>query len=102
VREDAAALAVQISRQGDLSGTANVEWTTFAGSAEPQSDYVSYFRRAVRFTTGEEMKTIFIPIVSDDTVEAAENFRIALSRPGNGMVLAEPFTATVTIVDDDF
>jgi len=102
VREDAAALTVQISRQGDLSSPANVEWTTFAGSADPQSDYASYFRRAVRFSAGEESKSIFIPIVSDNTAEAAENFRIALSRPGNDMVLAEPFTATVTIVDDDF
>jgi len=101
VRENAAALAVQIYRQGDLADPANVEWTTFADSAEPQSDYVSFFRRAVQFAAGEQSKTIFIPIVSDNSPESAENFRIALSRPGNDMVLAEPFTATVTIIDDD-
>jgi hypothetical protein len=101
VPENSAALAVQISRQGDLSRRASVEWETVADSAEPQLDYVDFNRRLVQFAAGEATRTIFIPIVSDTTAESDESFQVALSRPGGDMILAEPFTATVTIIDDD-
>ena len=101
VQENATVVAVQISRQGDLSSPASVEWTTFSGSAESQLDYASFFRRQLQFAAGEETKTIFIPIVSDATAESDEDFQVALSTPGGDMILAHPFTATVTIIDDD-
>ena len=101
IQENATALAMQINRRGDLSTRASVEWTTFAGSAEPQLDYASFERRVEQFAVGEKTKTILIPIVADVTAESIENFQIALSRPGGNMILAEPFTATVTIIDDD-
>ena len=37
-----------------------------------------------------------------DNAEFVEEFRIELSRPDGNMVLAQPSTVTVTIVDDDF
>lgn len=101
IPENGAALAVQISRQGDLSSHASVEWATVADSAEPQLDYVGFDRRLVWFAAGEATQTIFIPIVSDDAAENDESFQVALSRPAGDMILAEPFTATVTIIDDD-
>jgi serine/threonine protein kinase len=101
IQENATALAVQISRKGDLANQATVEWTTFSGSAESQLDYAGSFRRLVQFAAGEETKTIFIPIVSDATAESDESFQVALSRPGGNMILVHPFTATVTIIDDD-
>ena len=102
VNENVAAVAIQIERQGDVSEPASVQWTTFSGSAEPQVDYVSFFRNGVRFNAGETAKTILIPIVSDSNAEFIEEFRIELSRPDGNMVLAQPSTVTVTIVDDDF
>jgi hypothetical protein len=84
-----------------LSRRASVEWETVADSAEPQLDYVDFNRRLVQFAAGEATRTIFIPIVSDTTAESDESFQVALSRPGGDMILAEPFTATVTIIDDD-
>lgn len=101
VQENSIALAVQIDRQGDLSNPANVEWTTYAGSAESQLDYAGFFRSQVEFAPGEASKTIFIPIVSDNDAESNESFRISLSRPAGDMVLAQPYSATVVIVDDD-
>ena len=101
IPENGAALAVQISRQGDLSSQASVEWATVADSAEPQLDYVGFDRRLVQFAAGEATQTIFIPIVSDTAAESDESFQVALSRPAGDMILAEPFTATVTIIDDD-
>jgi serine/threonine protein kinase len=101
IPENGAALAVQISRQGDLSRRASVEWATVGDSAEPQLDYVGFDRRLVQFAAGEATQTIFIPIVSDTAAESDESFQVALSRPAGDMILAEPFTATVTIIDDD-
>lgn len=101
VQENSVALAAQIARQGDLSSPANVEWTTYAGSAESQLDYAGFFRSLVEFAPGEASKMIFVPIVSDDDAETNESFRISLSRPAGDMILAEPYSATVVIVDDD-
>jgi len=101
IPENGTALAVQINRQGDISSEASVEWTTFGDSAESQLDFVGFDRGLVLFAAGEASKTIFIPIVSDTAMERDESFQVALSRPGDDMVLAEPFTATVTIIDDD-
>lgn len=101
VQENSVALAVQIDRQGDLSSPANVEWTTYAGSAESQLDYAGFFRSQVEFAAGEASKTIFVPIVSDNDAESNESFRISLSRPADDMVLAQPYSATVVIIDDD-
>ena len=101
VQENSVALAVQIDRQGDLSSPANVEWTTYAGSAESQLDYAGFFRSRVEFAAGEASKTIFVPIVSDNDAENNESFRISLSRPADDMILAQPYSATVVIVDDD-
>lgn len=101
VQEDVVAVAVEIRRQGDLSSPASVEWTTYAGSAESQLDYAGFFRIPVEFATGEKSKTVFIPIVSDNDAESDESFRISLSRPAGDMVLAQPYSATVVIIDDD-
>lgn len=101
-REGAAALAFQIVRQGDLSAAARIEWTTYEDTAESRRDYVGAFRNVETFAAGESARTIFIPIVSDNIAERNEYFRLALSRPGGSFILAEPFTATVTIIDDDF
>lgn len=101
IRESGTALAVEIRRHGDLSTRTSVEWTTFPGSAEPQLDYAASYRRQAYFAAGEASKTIFIPIVADATAERHETFQVGLSRPGQDMILAAPFTATVTIIDDD-
>ncbi len=101
VREGAPALAVTINRQGDASGEASVEWVIVPLSAQPQQDYVGADRNRALFAAGEKSKTLFIPIVADAVAEWDEEFRIALSRPDGNRILADPFTATVTIVDDD-
>ena len=101
IPESGTALAVQITRQGDVSSAASVEWRTIADSAEPGADYANLGRRLLHFAAGEENKTIFIPIVSDAFVERNEYFRIALRQPGDNTGLAQPYAAIVTIIDDD-
>ncbi|MDH3533881.1 MAG: hypothetical protein OEO82_13190, partial [Gammaproteobacteria bacterium] len=92
---------VQISRQGNLAAQASVEWTIFPGSAVPQFDYAEPDQRLLRFAPGDTTKTIFIPIVADTLPERDETFQLALRSPGGNVILADPITATVTIIDDD-
>jgi serine/threonine protein kinase len=101
VPESGMALAVQITRQGDVSSAASVEWRTIADSAEPDVDYGDVGRRLLHFAAGDENKTIFIPIVSDAIAERTEYFRIALRQPGDDAAQAQPYAAIVTIIDDD-
>jgi hypothetical protein len=101
ISESGTALAVQIKRQGDVTGTASVEWRTIADSAEPNVDYVDLGRRKLQFVAGEENKSIFIPIVSDAIVERNEYFRIAIREPGDETATATAYAAIVTIIDDD-
>jgi serine/threonine protein kinase len=101
IQEDGVALAVQIQRQGDLSTPASVEWSTFPGAADPQLDYAGANRQLVRFAAGEKTQVIFIPIVSDNSVEPDEDFQIVLGMPGGSVALGEPHVATAFIVDDD-
>jgi serine/threonine protein kinase len=101
IHEDGVALAVQVHRQGDVSAPTSVKYMTVPGLADPQLDYAGVDRGLVQFAAGARTQDIFIPIVSDNTAEADEDFLIVLSTSGDELTLAEPFTATVTIIDDD-
>ena len=54
----------------------------------------------VTFNAGETTKTFTVPIREDTLAEAAENFRITLSNPTNG-VLGNPNFTTATILAND-
>jgi hypothetical protein len=101
VHEDGVALTVKIHRQGEISASSSVDFTTGPGSADSQLDYGGIFRGPVQFPAGARTQDIFIPIVSDAIVEGDENFLIRLSSYSSEVTLGEPSTATVTIVDDD-
>lgn len=101
IDEGAAALAVEIRRQGSVENPINLRVMTLDGSAKADIDFVSLFDYELRFEAGEESRTIFIPIVGDALPEGDELFEIALGTTNAEMILAEPSSATVTIVDDD-
>jgi hypothetical protein len=101
---------VTVTRSGDTSGTASVNYATSdsAGSqncnvtngiASSRCDYISALG-TLKFAAGETSKTISILIVNDAYVEGPETFNIGLSNP-SGASLGSPSTATVTINDND-
>jgi dienelactone hydrolase len=51
------------------------------------------------FAEGEMVKTLTVPIVSDEVPEPDRSFRVTLSNPTGGALLGTNATATVTIVD---
>jgi hypothetical protein len=109
VAEDAGSINVNVTRSGDVSGAATVNYATSDtagltsctvanGNASERCDYATTVG-TLRFAAGETSKTIIIPIVNDVLVEGNETFAVTL-RGATGATLGTS-TATVTIVDND-
>src|SRR4051812_35268898 len=96
---------ITVTRQGDVSGSASVNYNTFDESepdhASQKSDY-EISLGTVNFAPGETSKTFRILLVNDIFDENDETVDIALSNPtGAGVGLGSPNTAELTILDDD-
>jgi uncharacterized delta-60 repeat protein len=111
VNEGASSASIVVTRGGDLSVAATVNYATsdtaglqgcnvFNGAASSRCDYATTVG-TLRFAAGESSKTIFTPIVDDGYVDGMESFTIKLSDP-TGTILGSNSTATITIFDDDF
>jgi subtilisin family serine protease len=105
--ESTASLVVDISRSGDMSSVATVNFATsdsagLAGcdtigtTASARCDYLTSVG-SLKFAAGETSKMVAIPIVNDVYAENAETFSISLSGP-TGATLGTA-TATLTIND---
>ena len=91
---------VTVTRSGDTSAIANVEFATTDGSALQRTDFTSA-SGTLTFAAGETSK-LFVVIVTDDKYsEAPETVNLTLSNPGSGAVLGSPTTSTLTINDND-
>ena len=100
-----AILTYPMTRAGDASGPATVNFNTFdesqAGHASQKSDYEIALGK-VSFAPGETSKTVRILIVNDNFVEGDEMVNLALSNPtGTGAGLGTPNQAELRIVDND-
>jgi hypothetical protein len=94
-----------VTRAGDLSGTATINYATFdqsqPGHASQKSDYEIAVGK-LSFAVGESSKTFRILIVNDLFDENDEVIDVILSNPtGAGVGLGTPNTAEITIIDND-
>ena len=97
---------ITVTRAGDASGTATVNFNTLdqsqAGHASQKSDYEIALGK-LTFAPGETSKTVRILIVNDIFVEGDETIDLALSNPsGAGVGLGSPNVAELKIIDNDF
>lgn len=105
IGENSGKIQVTVTRSGDASGSATVNYNTFDESvpdhASQKSDYEIALGQ-VRFAPGETSKTFDILIQNDNFDENDETIDLALSNPtGAGLGLGTPNHAEVTILDDD-
>ncbi|MCM3901330.1 MAG: TIGR03118 family protein [Pyrinomonadaceae bacterium] len=96
---------VSVTRAGDASGPATVNFNTFDQSqpshASQKSDYEIALGK-ISFNPGETSKTIRILIVNDAFVEGDEIVDLAISNPtGAGVGLGSPSVAELRITDND-
>ena len=110
VAENEGRAMITVSRTGDISGVATVEYSTIDnpalvrcdvanGRAYARCDYSTTID-TLRFAPGETQKSFTIPIVDDAYVEGAETVQIALSN-ATGTALGGQSTVTLTITDND-
>jgi|GEM_PF-543808 len=112
VVEGSGSVAITVTRSGDTSAEATVDYSSsdssapgvscssVTGAAGNRCDYTPAVG-TVHFAAGQSSKT-FTVLVSDDAyVEGMETLQLTLSNPGSGSLLGGQTTATLSIVDDD-
>lgn len=98
VNEASASTIISVVRSGALQSASSVQYETASGSAQPGQDYTTQ-ADTLTFAAGETMRTIEIPIITDDFVEPAESFTISLANPSTNAALGPRQNAVVTIDD---
>ncbi len=105
ISEGNSSIQITVTRAGNASGSATINYTTFDQSqpdhASQKSDYEIELGK-LTFAPGETSKSFRILIVNDTFDENDETINLFLSNPtGSGVGLGSPSVAAVTILDDD-
>lgn len=99
-------VALTVTRAGDASGAASVNFATQNGGAIGGAacggaiDFIAQ-SGTLSFASGVTNQNITIRLCDDAAQEGDENFTIALSNASAGAIVASPNQATVTIQDDE-
>jgi len=110
VSESAGRATVTVTRLGDTSAAASVNYSTsdnsgtsncnvVNGNASSRCDYTRTIG-TLQFAAGETLKTIVVPFTDDAYAEGNETFTISLASAG-GAILGSPNIATITIADNE-
>jgi len=112
VTEGQVSMTVTITRSGDISFPASVNYATsdnagnndcsvINGAASARCDYIGTSGK-LDFAANEASKNILIPIVDDSYAEGPETLSLTLSNPtGINVSLGSPSVLTITINDND-
>ncbi|MFL6521226.1 MAG: TIGR03118 family protein [Chthoniobacterales bacterium] len=105
ISEGSGHIQITVTRIGDASGSATVNFATFdesqAGHASQKSDF-QIAEGTLTFAPGETSKTFTVLVVNDNFVEGDETVDMVLTNPtGTGVGLGSPDHSELTITDDD-
>jgi Domain of unknown function (DUF4394)/Calx-beta domain/Domain of unknown function (DUF4214) len=100
VSEGAGKVQITLTRTGDISGAASVDFTTTDGTAVQTSDYNIGFG-TVTFAPNEASKSFSVFITDDGYMETGETFTVSLANAQGGFQVGGITGATVTIADND-
>lgn len=87
-----------ITRSGELSASSMVSYSTADGSARAGEDYTAT-SGTLTFASGENSKTVAVPITNDTLVEGSETLALTLRDPAHATL--ETGRAEATLVSDD-
>jgi hypothetical protein len=96
VSEGAGQIQITVTRSGDASNPATVDYVTSDGSAAQKGDYQAAVG-TLRFGPGDTSQTFRVLVVDDRFVEGPETINISLK----GTAIGDFGTASITIADDD-
>src|SRR5215471_5749437 len=98
VLESLTATTITVTRTGDTSAAASVDYTTIDGSATQRADF-EYAAGHLSFAPGETAKNIQLLINADCYVEGDQSFSVLLSNAAGASIGAQSSTI-VTILDN--
>ncbi|HEX8335303.1 MAG TPA: Calx-beta domain-containing protein, partial [Pyrinomonadaceae bacterium] len=98
--EGCVAAVVTVSREGDLSAPAAVEFRTRDGSAQQVSDY-THTTGTLDFAAGESSKIFAVPVNDDAYAEGTETIRVELVGGSPNVNFRVPADAALNVADDD-
>jgi hypothetical protein len=114
VNEAAGSVAITVTRSGDLSLPASVDYATNDGSSPgvfvPCSlvsgaalDRCDFGRAAgsLQFAAGQSSRTFTVLVLNDSFIEGVETVQLVLSNASAGSLLGSQTTAKLSIIDDD-
>jgi hypothetical protein len=90
---------INVTRTGDTSGAASVDYQTQDSTAQQRTDY-NLLLGTLTFAPGETSKTLTLLVTDDSYVEGDETLTLILSNPV-GVTLGAPSVAQITITDND-
>jgi hypothetical protein len=99
VNEGTTFKTITVTRTGDVSGPATVDYTTANISASQRTDYTAALG-TLRFGANESSKSFDVLISEDIKLEGTESFSITLSNGTGQALLGSPSTTSVVITDD--
>jgi subtilisin family serine protease len=99
VNEDDGAATITVTRTGDTSTQATVDYLTVDGQATQKGDFMVGFGTLI-FAAGQTSKTFPVLIVNDNYQEPAESFSVSLANPV-GTTLGSTNIAAITISASD-
>ncbi|MFN2454775.1 MAG: SBBP repeat-containing protein [Pyrinomonadaceae bacterium] len=92
--------SITVTRTGDTSNAATVDYATYDGTASERSDYTTAFG-TLRFAPGEASKIFTILITDDNKQEGNETLNLILRNQTPGTSLGRTIAAALTINDND-
>lgn len=99
VNEGGQSATITVTRSGDLSGAATVDYATSDGTASQMKKYIASIG-TLSFGPNEASKTFNVMIIDEAYQEGNQTVNLTLSNP-SGTALGNPSTATLTIIDND-
>ncbi|GEM_PF-1426812 len=100
VFENVGQASVMVVRSGQTNTTATLDYALVNITAFGGQDFVAASGQ-ITFLPGEKLKPANITILNDFVPESDETFRLQLSNPSAGVVLVQPSSVVVKILDDD-
>lgn len=99
ISESAGSVMVIVTRTGNTSSEATVQFNVHPGSAKEGADFGKDLGATLTFIPQTEVVTINITVIDDDIKEGPEFFTVDLTNPTNGKILKSQ--AIININDDD-
>ena len=101
IAENGGSATVMVTRTGGARGSISADYSTTNGNAVSGSDYVPSSGTLMWSDGDASSRTFTVQILDDTAQEPDETVGLILQNPTGGASLGPPFTAVLTITDDD-